>query len=782
MLAQTVFFYIFLFLILFPILIAGTIFLKKASSLNRFELLFPVGSILGIAVFIFLLNSVAFFINGFNGIVLAYLLLIFFALILFDKQDFLNIVFPKNRRLVLFVIGFIFWGAFIAWKGSVALIGSDTNLYYAVAHTFVKGNFPPMTPWQPDLELSYHLGVFELLGAFFAITGLSFTFLHIFFSSFFIFLLSQIIIWFWKSHASFYSFFWGNLAAAVVLISFGFFKFVIPIFPFSMQSMSSFHQFFLWIRGLPTVNESIEVYGAPINLDALIYFIFHPLGLVLFLSLLVLVVHPGKKVVIEWIILMICGVALSIINESVFIVTFPSLVLFKLIIDFQQKRLPELRKLILIFFVALVTLFYQNEFISSNLFSNNKIKPSVLIFPKKEQVKEDFKSYHYYQQISKHHQDRVEWLPFSWNHIGLEFLLILSVLLMIIVKLSQEQRIISTVLLTSSVCSILAYNFIVPKFLVANGNRFLAFAFIFLAALITHLLCSLSEDLRERRNKFLFLVLIFISVWVFVPTIIPPLVQLSKNRFGENKLIPKREQINESMIWMKDNLPYSSRVMVLDIRAPHPSGVARSLTQAGVFSPIFPGDFRAYTIEASPEYFDIAYYLSPGSLRKLKIENLVVDSSFFNTLPVLKQEQLEDQTLFKNIFSQTFGDGSWEKIFKIMPEYFELGETKGTINQLVQENNFSGKIYIDSEENFVPSYLRRALIFSLREGNLYYLPQSGVYLNVETDINWSDPRGYKDYKYLVLSKDTNPDEICECKTTLIWKGVRDEVYVWQRQD
>lgn len=782
MLAQTVFFYSFLLILLLPIILSGIILLKKASSLDRFELLFPVGSILGITIFIFLLNQISYFVKGVNSVGLTYLVLIFFSLIFFKKNDFLEIDFPKGKSIFLFIAGLLFWAIFIFWKGSTALIGSDTNLYYAVAHTFINGNFPPMTPWQPDLDLAYHLGVFELLGAFFSITGLSFTFLHIFFSSMFIIISAQIIIWIWKRHDSFFSFFWGNLAASIVFISFGFFKIIIPIFPFDLPLVSNLHNFFLWLRGLPTVNEAIEVYGAPINLDALIYFIFHALGLAIFFSLLVLVIHPGKRVITEWITLMICGIALSLINESIFIVVFPSLILFKLFIDIRQKRLPSLKKMALITIISSIIIFYQNGFISSNLFSDAKIDPSVIFFPKREQIKDDFKAYHYYQQISKTHQINKEWLPFNWSHLGLDALLIISVILIAVVKITYPQKILSLVLFTSSVSSILAYNFIVPKFLVANGNRFLTFAYIFLGLLITYLLYSLIDSTRKKRRVFLSLTLLFISAWVFLPTIVPPFAKLTINRFGENKLIPKKEQIDESIKWAKDHLPYNQNSILLDIRAPHPSGIARLLVQAGIFSPIFPGDFRAYTIEASPEYFDIAYFLSPAALKRLDVKNLIIDSSFYSTLPLLKQAELADNRFFEILFSKEFPDGRWEKIYKILPGYFETEEMKGTIQQLTKDHSLSGKIYIDIEENFQPSYLRRALIFSLRNYNLYYIPQSGVYLNVESNINWTDPRGFKDYNFLVLGKTTNPYEICECKTQLIWKGLKDEVYLWKKID
>lgn len=780
MLFESLLFYFLLFAFLLPIIIVGIIMLRKTSSIERFELLFPVGSIFGILLFIFSLNITSFFIKGLTGVIFSYLILISLSIIIYLKKGLSKVTFPKGKQALLYIASFAFWGVLLVWKGNYALIGSDTNLYYAVAHTFMKGNFPPMTPWQPDLPLSYHLGVFELLGAFYVLTKLSFNFLHIFFSCFFIFLASQIIIWIWKKHNTIYSFIWGNIAAAILLISFGFFKIIIPVFPIRIQSVTNLHQFFLWVRNLPTVNQSIEVYGAPINLDALIYFIFHALGLATFLSLVVVTIYSGKKIIFEWITLLIGIATLALINESIFIVVFPALIIVKLLWDHIHKGAINWKIILPLFLITFFIISLQSGMITNNLFPKKGLDQSVILFPRKEQIKEDFTSYHYYQQVSKVLEQNSEWLPFNWIHIGLDILILLSVISITFIQFSKEQKIIILTLFLSGIFSLIAYHFIVPKFLVANGNRFLAFSFIFLSLLLIYSFQSLTESLTNRKYNFMKILLIVLAFWIFLPTILPPLALLSKNRFGENKLVPKKEQVSEGIRWIRDNVSFDSRVIVLDIRAPHPSGVARALIQAGVFSPIFPGDFRAYTIEASPEYLDIAYYLSPKTLKELKISILNIDSYFYNTLLPLRKDQLNDKKYFDILFTKKYPNDSWEKVFKIKPEYLELEESPGTFRELVNIHPFLGSIYIDNEENFNPSFLRRALIFSLRKQELYFLPQSGVYLNVEADINSHYPKDNKDYDYLILSKNTNLESICSCTAVLIWKGLRDEVYLWER--
>ena len=203
MLLNNLLLWIIFFIYLAPILLTGIIIFRKILFLERLELLIPAGSILGLTLFVFLINTTSFFVKGTAGVNLPYFFLLLLLLTVFLKK----VKQPKirltlNKVFIFYLLSFLIWGLLIFWKGNFALIGSDSNLYYSVAHSFIKGNIPALTPWQPDLALAYHLGTFQLLGAFYLFTNLSFEFLHIFFSSFFIFCSAQIIIWIWKRHDS----------------------------------------------------------------------------------------------------------------------------------------------------------------------------------------------------------------------------------------------------------------------------------------------------------------------------------------------------------------------------------------------------------------------------------------------------------------------------------------------------------------------------------------------------------------------------------------------------
>lgn len=772
-----------LFLIfLLPVVISGIFILRKVTSLTRLELILPAGVILGLTIFTFLLNSTAFFVKGPLGVLISYFLTASMGLVAtktLDKGDS-KITVPIGKEFIFWILSIIFWSGFVLWKGAYALIGSDTNLYYSIAHSFIRGNFPILTPWQPDLPLSYHFGVFELLGAFYYLTNLNFIFLHISFSCFFIICSIQIIFWYRERVRSLWDFFFRNLIVAVLFISFGFFYLVLPTHTLTIPKIKSLNELVVSLRELPTVNQSIEVYGAPINLDGLIYFAFHTFGIAIFLTVALLFINRKKKLrAFNWIFVAICLSALALINESIFIVAVIPYVFIVVLTEFKNKTFSKnIIALLLTGLLTLVIVLVQGGTITMTIFHPKNITKSVELFPSKSDIKEDFASYHYFQEVSKV-LDQDRFFSLTWVHLGVDFLILVSIIILALFRFQFKQYLFILFLFLSGLFSLLAYNFVVPRFLIANGNRFLSFSFFTLALLICLSLFKI-VGLEKKGNLFGKLFLVALILLIFLPTILPPLALLSKTRFGENKLIPRSQEISDGMRWIKNNLPYNDTVMVLDSRTPHPSGVARLLVGSGVFAPIFPGEFRAYTIEASPEYFDIAYYLSPNALRKLKIAIILVDKTFFQTLPEIRKRQLTNGQYFKVLFDNSNLEKEWEKIYRIKEDYLQMGgEIDGSFEQIARIFSEKVRVYIDNEDNFDPTYLRRAIIFSLRSNQLYFEPQSGVYLNVEVDINQNTPGYDVNYDFLVLGKNKDPKEVCHCEVTLIWKGLRGEVNVWK---
>lgn len=767
--------------ILFPIWITGIITIRLLIKDQRLELILPIGLIVGISTFTFLLNGISYIFPPPQSIYISYILFFLGGIFLgriyrFEKWDL-----HFDKQLFFYLLSSLSWAILFFWKGNFALIGSDTNLYYSIAHTFIKGNFPPQTPWQPDLPLSYHVGVSELLGAFHFFTGLDFTFLHIFFSSLFIFCSAQIILWLIKRHKSVISFLLTNLAVVGIFISFGFFYITWPTFPLRLPNIDNLSKLILWLRDLPTVNQAIEVYGAPVNLDGLMYFIFHAFGLAIFLSLIALLLHIKKNTLGGWVVIFIGLASLALVSESIFIAAFPALVLGMLLVEIKVGNISKnFKKILILLSLTVLVVFFQGGIISASIKPSSNIEPSAVLFPKKDDIKEDFTSYHLGQQSSKLLPQNRDWLPFRWFHVGIDLLLPISFLIILFLKLEFSQSLLLKMLFIAALTSLGAYHFIVPKFLVANGNRFLSASFLFFALLLSFAAFFVWEKVSENFTKKI--VILVLILWILIPTILPPLALLSKTRFRENKLTPKMLGGSPAILWLKNNANFSERVMVLDKNAPHPSGQVRALVEAGIFAPVFDGSVRAFTIEASPQYLDIAYSLSPSALNKLGISKLLIDRDFYQTLPGLRQDQLENKKYFIKVFDYSNNRTNWEKVFMVQDAYLEnVGELDGTLEELFNILPREGKIYIDNEENFKYDFLRRPIIFMLRDRDLYFSPQSGVYLNVEAYINQKNPDKNIVYDYLILGEKSDPQSICSCRVKLIWKGLNNQVVLWRSE-
>ena len=94
-------YWFFLLLLVIPICLSGVIIFKSISSLKRAELLFPAGAILGLSIFVFIINSLGFIFKGGAGIIISYILQILLTLI-FLRIKTEKIDYPKKKALLLY--------------------------------------------------------------------------------------------------------------------------------------------------------------------------------------------------------------------------------------------------------------------------------------------------------------------------------------------------------------------------------------------------------------------------------------------------------------------------------------------------------------------------------------------------------------------------------------------------------------------------------------------------------------------------------------------------------
>ena len=97
-------------------------------------------------------------------------------------------------------------------------------------------------------------------------------------------------------------------------------------------------------------------------------------------------------------------------------------------------------QLISISIFLFLTVLFQGGVISATLLERSELNKSVILFPKKEDIKEVFTDYHMGQQISRILPQERKWLPFSWYHVGLDILITASFILIVWLKIESQKR------------------------------------------------------------------------------------------------------------------------------------------------------------------------------------------------------------------------------------------------------------------------------------------------------------------------------------------------------
>lgn len=768
---EIAFILILFFSFLFFLWLFGFQILRKFAGINFLPFLIPGGLIFSLSFTVVAINLLAFIFPVKYALVI-YLLCILVTTFKLNNFQSLRLEGISFKEILFLFLTIIFWGVLIFWKANFVLWGGDRNIYYAVASTFLEGNFPVRTPWQPDEIFSYHYGISLLLSFFSFFSGASYDFAHIFIASVIILSIPVFIFSFIRVK-NFYTFLFSSLISSIAIISFGFIKIPFPKLPFAIPEIYSINELVIWLRQLPTARNTIDTLGTPVDLDGALYSLFHPFGLCIILLIIGFsrFTIPANRYKI-WTLEALVLVSLGLINE----VFFPPLfLLFFLNLAFCVLKNRSKKNIIfstVILLVTILVVLFQGGVISQTLLSNKNYPQSLRIFPDPGLEGGRFINYQLGQAKTRFLSLNPEFGAFKWFSIGVEVLFILAFIIFILRKKILKDSFFLNLYL-SGIFFLFLYFSILPIFETYNSNRILAVSYWCFSLLIIFLVYELVKVLK----KYKIFILVILTIFL-LPSIIPPLARFSITRFGESRFKINVSGYDDTQEAVKKLVKKGERITVLDKNSPHPSGVTDLIIQSGVFSPVFAEGFRTYTMEPGPEYIDIVYTLSPSSVKKLSLKYLLIDSFFYKTLPEIRRKQLDNPVFFKQLFNIQKFD-KWEKIFLIQDKYFEEKELEGNILDLDALIPYNAKVYIDEYKNFSPDFLRSPVIFLLRKRSLYYVWGSGVYLHVQEPISGNSPEKSTKYDYLILSPDTNPQDICKCRVDLLWKLINGKLFLWK---
>lgn len=555
-----------IFLFFIPIWWLGFLLARRSSSTRRSELLVTIALPTGIGIYIFILNLISFLVRGTLGIYFSFLL-VASLIICLSRIKTKDLNFPKIRTSLLFVLSVAVWGGFLLWKIGHAIFGGDISLYYAIAKTFARGNFPIMSPWQADLPVKYHYGASILLGAMQIFTGFEFIFLHSVLALFTI--LSSIIflIWFLKRHNNIFSLAFYQIVPIVGLITVGCFFTFWPIFPIKLPAIHRINDFVIWGRALPSVHLSFETYGATITLGLFTYFIFQAVSLSIFLALLFFLIYPShNNTKLYFITLFSLLASLALTNESTFV---PALIVAFVFTFFRLIKEKKLKKTFLSAFIISILfgiiILFQGGIITDSILHEEK--SSIILFPGLQNPPYDFSGYHHNQEASKLFKIKDEWKPFRWYHFGLKwyYAVIFLACLYLIRKHRDKKFATFLMFVMSGAISSFMYNNVVPRYLPANGNRLLSASYDFLGIAIAIAFVTFIEDLFQKDIKKALIILSITTIFIFIPSTVPMTLQYSLSRFGENRLLhPKKVVLHGALLWLEENTKPYERVLNLD--------------------------------------------------------------------------------------------------------------------------------------------------------------------------------------------------------------------------
>lgn len=791
---------LFLLLLILPIWFVGLQITRFTSRERKFEVILPISLFFSINLFIFILNLTSYLIKPPLGIYAVYSGFILAGIILwrFKNLSLSRIDMPEVSVRKLLYLSVFIWAIFLFLViGRISLSG-DPQFYSGIAKSFTRGNFPVMTPWQPDVKLAYHYGPATFMGVLHQLTGNTFDFVQRSTGFLIVLMLAIFLTWVFKRHNTFKSFVIYQLIPLSILITLGNWMIAVPIFPFHLPQ--NFTGFGDWLSKMPAVNISYEVYGGSIvSLKDMVFFYHEMIAIISFIWILWLSFTYNKnRRIFGWILLTLSLASLSIINELFIPLTLPAIAL---VIFFREFPFKELSKKIILTAIALLLILggliiFQGGVPTGLLTGKKSEYPTLQFFPDKMKTfvhnviydnhyniksleNTNLQTFQLQQQASRLFLPTKEkWLPFIWFHPSVWHFYFANFIICLVL-FGQKQRkklLICISLLLPAITLSLIYNL---SFSLSNySSRLLGFTYILLGANIALFLVWTLENFV--RKKLLFILTIFLTLWLVIPSVSPTLATFFTTGEKSNKLItPEQSTINAMEEWIIKNLPYNARLLNL-------SNIPSPQTNIGIFIPVWLEGLKSYTMDASPQYYDLIFTLNPTILKQFKMTHILLDSKNFSKLPQIRREELLSGEYFSPLYQSTE-----ERLYKINNKYLnEASELPGTFKEIDKTViPQKAKVYIDIDYEGLEKRgqwegLVRAITFALKDRSMFFkgaLPSCNnqFYTHQEIKLCGSEPTRDTDYDYLILSYANKVENVCDCKAEIIWRGFDNLAVIWK---
>lgn len=718
--------------------------------------------IVGLLGFLLVLSLGSYLFKGPFGVALMFFIYLLSAIFLAIKNPK---AFASLKKLFRFKFSFgnlttvaiiVFYLGLILLYAHRSFIGSDSDIYFSIATSFVKGNYPTVLSWQPQFLTIYHQGAFLIQGALWALSGRDIELIHYFFSVytlwaifilttgvarekvrnpwclipaiFTVILVGGPVLLTKATNLNFsinnllklpdFLYFQSSNGAGAAdlqgliynnFYSFGLASFLIFLFLLAKQSVAKFNlKRFLLLSALATLSCSIDEAFFPIELILLVGLFFWQIrGFPFFKGLS----YSGA--------LIICLVILFFLIQNPirdsFLTPSPDFPRFKLLIE---SNFPPFEKLT----------YRPGEVITWN--GVNTGSGAIDMFQ---------------ARIKYVASKTVEGQGASFTLLDLRILIALLLLALIL----KPDRF-GFLLFVSSFLSFILSLFVINTFWPPNAYRISnqAYQLAFFALGLT----LINHSRLNKTVALIALLLIIPQAVIAHAKIINTVTTSDKNNFTRPKKDLDLEMITKY-------IPPSKVTIFLDRypdAAPHSYLNYTALTKMGVFVPIAPPSTKILNPSPGIEWLDSVNTLSPYALKKLKVDYVYVQNAALARLSAQRINQLKNKDYFDQV--KSFGEDGI--LYQIKPPFKEIKDEEASLKRMSLKLGSGKKVYLDKLS--FPE-VRRALILELAKNNHLIGPPHAhggdFYMYIEAILPFEPERleALNNLDYVLMDQNKSPN-------------------------
>lgn len=739
--------------------IVGSIIYSVIFKLKSWFVLLPASGLLGIFGFIFFLGCLSYLFKGSGGILIILILYILFGLSLYIKFKSVlpKIKFSKNNFFWI-LVSLTFLGVFFLIAG-VNIYGGDVIAYWGFATSFANGNYPVMSPWQPELLAAHHQGAFLYQGAVYSLIWVNMKLIHSLFA-FFVVSCGFFFLWGWMRE-ELKNTLGGLLVAMMFYFSFSAIFIVLPLNSQHLFNPEVSHE----ITSLPKFIDAKNRLGGSSNINEIFYLNHRAAaisGLMIFLFLIVKPIKFEDK----WKFPLLALLTITVIStDEVVLPSIGCAGLYFFINQLIKTKKEERRQMI---FYAVLSGFL---FIALFFLIGNALRDSILIPAAVPRFHLVFTPDSIFLRL-KELKSAILTLSGYNSLFYMPSLFITGILAVIFAYKIRNP--VSTIFLISAIGTLLAFLFVEHTFYPGNQGRFLHLLYLLVITTLIFGLINLLFTNKGSMKFFVGFVIFYLCGVSVMSSTVAVLKQIKSANYPNYE--SKLPEFQPVFSWMQQHAPQSN-IFFLD---GYLKGVSYShlsiagIQDYGMFVPVSPASIKVHTPDFGVEALDLIMTLNPRDMNALKIEYLYIQNDQFINLNSERLQNLNNPDFFRKIYQDYYG-----VLYKVDQNYLNVGRNDDNVSiyGLVNLIGHNKKIYLDYPPG-IEMGVRQVLWLALKSNNeIYTYWSSGIFNYIETPMTIYPPAETVEYDYVIVDSKMDPLTVCNCLEYLpIWRMTGVAVY------